>query len=102
MSSNQAVLIVSRAVSFYLICWVFTELTYVPSQVLDVVHHLGAQTRFEAHLRDIYVLQVVFLFVRIAFFSAAAIWFYSCGPRIQAFFLPEPDPTEGEQAHVRG
>ena len=93
MSRSEAILIVSRVVSFYLLCWVLADLTYLPTHVREVLFHLAPQTPTGAHYRDIYVLDLVFLLIRIAVFSVLAIWLYRCGPRIQAYFLPE---VEGE------
>jgi hypothetical protein len=89
-------LIVSRAVAFYLLCWVFNELTFVPVRVHEVLYHLGPQTATSAYFLDVYVLGLVFLLVRVAIFSTAAIWFYRCGPGIQAFFLPGAEASDGE------
>lgn len=91
MSKKEIVVIVSRALSMYCLLWVFAELTYVPIRVYDVLYHLGPQTLTTAYFRDTYVLELVFLFVRIAVLSVIAIWLYRCSPRIQAFFMPEAD-----------
>ncbi len=32
--------LVARAVALYLLCWMFSELTYMPTRILEVYHHL--------------------------------------------------------------
>jgi hypothetical protein len=71
MSRSEAVLIVSRAVSFYLLTWVFDELTSLPVRVREVLYYMGTQTPSGAYFGDTYNLGLVFTFLRLAVLSAA-------------------------------
>jgi hypothetical protein len=41
MSQKEAVLLVSRALALYLLCWVFSELSNIPVLLFSLAHHVS-------------------------------------------------------------
>jgi hypothetical protein len=90
MTKREAVLIVSRAVSFYLFFWALDNLTYLPGRLMLI--HRG--TAYALHGYE--MLEVEFTVFRFVAFLGAAFLFYECGPRVQAFLVPPEAPIETE------
>ena len=98
------VVLVARGVALYLLCWMCTELTYMPTRILGVYHHLHytqehvatAQTYFQ----DVYVLNFGFGGIRIILLFLAAGWLYRCGPRVKAYFMEPTAETDRKQLSV--
>ena len=96
MSKREAVLIVSRAVALYLLCWALSDLTYLPERLFALSHHAVEHgvivTNY--YYRNLDILSLAALLVRIAALLIAAAWLYKCGPRVEAFFLPSGGTKE--------
>jgi hypothetical protein len=95
VTSEQATRIASRTFAAYLLFWVITDATYLPREILDVVHELqgpgtygySALSAFNAsHYVRVYILYLAENILRIAIWLMTAGWFYRCGPHIQRFF----------------
>jgi hypothetical protein len=88
MSKGEAVLIVSRAVAFYLFIWALDNLTYLPGRLMLV-------QRWTTNIWHSYdMLGAEFTVFRFVALLGAAFLFYECGPRVQAFLLPPEEPIE--------
>ena len=87
MSKKEVLVIVSRAVAIYLFCWAFDALSYLPERLLYVVHSTSAE------LHRIYMLEAELTVFRGVILLAAAMALVECGPRVQAFLLPEKKPS---------
>ena len=83
MSKNEVLLMVSRAVAIYLFCWSFDALSYLPERLLYVEHSTTAE------LHRIYMLESELTVLRGVVLLGAAMLLFECGPRVQAFLLPE-------------
>jgi len=90
MSKREAVLMVSRAIAFYLFCWTLDALTYLPGR-LALIHHW---TSDYWHSYD--MLSLEFTVLRVVALFGAAMLFYECGPRIEAFLLPANKQPDAE------
>ena len=90
MSKRDAVLIVSRAIAFYLFFWALDNLTYLPGRFM-LIHRWTTDVW---HSYD--MLEVEFNVLRVVAFLGAAFLFYECGPRVEAFLLPAPEQTDAE------
>jgi hypothetical protein len=95
LTREQATLIATRALTAYILLWVFDDLTLLPHQLLSVAHYmketgsvLGANTRMPItrYTLRFYILDLLGSSLRIAVLLMAAGWFYRCGPRIRRFF----------------
>lgn len=96
--SESNVVLVARAVSLYLLCWLGSELTYLPGRILELYHHLRFPQEhlpsIQTHLQDVYVIGFGLALIRIIALFLVAGWLYRCGPRVSAFFM-EPTPEQG-------
>lgn len=99
MSRNDAVLIASRVVALYLVCWALDSTTYLPTRVLSLSHYMNQNSVLvgASYLSRYYLYELISACVRIVLLAAAAWWFYECGPRVQAFLLPSNDTGEGSR-----
>jgi hypothetical protein len=111
------VLLISRAISVYLIFWVITDVISLPGELNSFLHHLDEHRRIPAsvlagdsHARALegywlrtYLFALAANVLRIALWLCAAGWFYRCGPRIQRFFgvsrNGEPNTTSPAPNH---
>jgi hypothetical protein len=96
MSKKDAVLLVSRALAFYLICWALDNVTYLPERLFAPSHHLSQSTvlpnqdywsRYYFLTLGVNLLRVITLFV-------AAAWFWRCGPKVESFFSSQREVQE--------
>jgi len=86
MSKAEAVLIASRALCVYFLCWAIDNLTYIPYRLHELTYHSSVlYVNHFARVSDLILLSE-FVIRAVAFFVAAGI-FYKSGPRLQAFFL---------------
>jgi hypothetical protein len=95
LTREQATLIASRLFAAYLLFWVIADLTYLPREVLSVVHYmrttssvLGTNTSMPAGSYTLRYDMLVLIenLLHIALWILGAGWFYRCGPRIHRFF----------------
>ena len=91
MAKKDALLLVSRALALYLLCWAFSEVTYVPSLLFSLTHHMGEQSVLATadYLTDHDVLSLALLVFRLVTLFGVAAWFYTCGPSGQGYFWPD-------------
>lgn len=89
MSAKEAVTIVSRALAVYLLFWLLSDLTYLPSHLFALWHHengLGTQIG-TTYWRDSERISLAFLMFRMVVLFFAVQWFYRSGPTVRAYFL---------------
>jgi hypothetical protein len=104
MSKKETIMVVSRALALYLACWTFSEVTYVPSSLYSLSHHLSQRSVLAAgdYFTDYDVLTVALRVFRIVALSIIALWLYKCGTYAQGYFLPtansEDDAVRAESA----
>lgn len=84
MTKKEGVLLASRALTLYLLCWGLSDLTYLPQELLSARHHYGTHDYWLTY----YCIELSFRTVRIIALFAAAMWLYSCGKQVEAFFFP--------------
>ncbi|SRR6266700_7739207 len=96
MTKREAVLLASRALSLYLLCWGLSDLSYVPRLLFSFAHHSAVATSRD-YLWGYYLIDLVFHAIRIVALFAAASWLYKCGPRVEGFFLPTETTAVQEQ-----
>lgn len=93
MSTKEAVTIASRALAVYLLFWLLSDVTYLPSNLFSLWHHrnvLGA-TEWTTYLRDSEVISLSFRLLRMVALFFAVQWFYRSGPGVQGYFLASSD-----------
>ena len=89
MSRKEAVLLITRTLSVYLVIWALTDLTYIPQNLFALADHASLTAIVsENYLRNYDLIYRAFLFIRIVALFAAANWFYSCGTKVEHFFFP--------------
>jgi hypothetical protein len=97
--TNTNVVLVARAVALYLLCWIGSELTYLPNRVHGLYHYMRSEhVSTGQYLRDTYVLELGFALIRVLALFLVAGWLYRCGPRVRAFFMQVPDDREAEDS----
>jgi hypothetical protein len=94
--TEKNVVFVARAVALYLLCWLGSELTYLPVRIIEVWHYLR---HTKEYFQDVYVVGFGFALIRIILLLLIAGWLYRCGPRVKAFFM---EPTPESDADVSG
>jgi hypothetical protein len=93
LTQQQAVRIACRVVTVYLTLWAVSDLTNLPRELVSVLYEWHARHQPAPH-PVLFYLQSALLFMtanllRIALWSALALWFYRCPHRIQRFFGAE-------------
>jgi hypothetical protein len=91
MTKKEGILLASRALSVYLLCWALSDMSYLPQYLLSIGHHSFALIGHE-YWSTYYFLGFAFHVVRIIALFAAASWFYHCGVRVEEFFFPSEEP----------
>jgi hypothetical protein len=92
ISRKDAVRIASRVVSIYFWAWAIAYVTFLPTELLDIIHHstrgsvLGGSNFGLKYYSSVLILMLM----RIMLLTAAGWFFYKCDHDIQAFLLPEP------------
>jgi hypothetical protein len=97
MTSLQAVRLASRLAVLYLLFWVMSDLISLPREILGVyvaLKYPGLSTTGTFYVRG-QLLTLASNVLEIGMWSALALWFYQCGPRIQRFFAIE-DTVDSE------
>jgi hypothetical protein len=89
VSKQDAVLIVSRAATLYLVCWALSDLMHLPASALMLSRHANDS------LRMFEITSLVSTLVRIAGLFTVAVWLYKCGPRAGSYFLPSENSEDG-------
>jgi hypothetical protein len=98
MTKKDGILLVSRAMTLYLVLWVLSDLTYVPERLFSFFHYakLPNASANEHYLRGYYFIILVSLVARIVALSILARWIHKCGPSVESLFLPaKPGLAEG-------
>jgi hypothetical protein len=90
MSKKDAVLIVSRAAALYLFCWAFDALSFLPERIL------AAQRQTGVDFHRLYIVALEATVLRGVVLLGAAMLFYECGPRVQAFLFPSYEQTDAK------
>jgi hypothetical protein len=91
MTKRDAVVLASRALALYLICWGLNEVTILPQVVLQFRHHGAAATH--DYLWNYYRVDLTFYVVRIVALFVAAEWLIKSGEGVHRYFLPGQDAT---------
>ena len=96
MSQKGAVFLASRLLAIYLFCWMLSDLTYLPERIIAFEHYAHESSVLLSHnyFYNYAAVTLAFHVLRIALLLAGSIWFYQCGPRIQAFFLQSHSANE--------
>jgi hypothetical protein len=91
MARKDAVLLVSRALALYLLCWGFSEVTYVPSSLFSLTHHMSQHSVLATgdYFTDLDILGLALRAFRIVILFCIAAWLYACGPSAQGYFWPD-------------
>lgn len=86
MTKREAVVLASRAVALYLICWAVSDITHLPQEIMSFRHHGTAA----AHdwLWSVYRVELTFYVVRIVALFVTAEWLIKCGDGVYRYFLP--------------
>ena len=89
MSRKEAVLLIARTISVYLLIWALTDLTYIRQNLFALADHASLTAIVsENYLRNYDLIYLAFRFIRIVALFAAANWFHSCGTKGEHFFFP--------------
>jgi len=95
MNKREAVVLASRAVALYLICWALSDITYLPQVIVEFRHH-GTAANHDFWW-NYYRVDLTFYVVRIVALFVAAEWLIKCGEGVYKYFLPlerESQPAE--------
>ena len=93
MSKEDLVVVVSRGVSIYFFAWALDNLSYLPSEIRSLLHHLSQQSALavDYYWRNGDIWSMGFTLGRaIALFSVAT-WLLRCGSSVERFFSSYPD-----------
>ena len=95
--TNRSIVLVARAVALYLLCWMGSELTYLPDRIYRLYHYVRSEriATGERYFQNTYVIELGFALIRILGLFLVAGWLYRCGPRVRAFFT---EPSEESEA----
>lgn len=86
MSKAEAALIASRALCVYFLCWAIDSVTFIPGRIHELSYH--SSVLYVNHfVRVADLISLWGYMIRAAAFFIAALIFYRCGPKLQAFFL---------------
>jgi hypothetical protein len=93
MPRKEAVQVASRALALLMIVWVLVELTQLPQVVLGLAHHLQQNSVLipQRYWTIYYVAGLSSHAVRMMGLSFAAVWFWKCGPGVEAAFGVRPE-----------
>ena|SRR5690348_12883572 len=89
VSQKEGIVLVSRLVSIYLFVWMLSDLTYVPERLFSFVHYAHERSVLASHncFYSLDSFSLGFHLLRIVLLLSASVWFYRCGPTIQALFV---------------
>ncbi len=101
---EENVVLIARALAFYVLCWMVSELMYMPTRIVEVYHHLHYTQEHvptaQTYLQDVYVLNFGFGAIRVILLFLLAGWLYRCGPRVKAFFMEPTSEQDRKQLSV--
>lgn len=88
MSQNDGIFLVSRLLSIYFFCWMLSDVIYLPERIFSFLHYAHEQSVLASHsyFYTLDALSVATLVLRTILWLAVSVWFFRCGPRIQALF----------------
>ncbi len=88
MLRKEAVQIASRALAMLMIVWIMVEMTQLPQVVLGLAHHLQQNSVLipERYWTIYYAAGLSSHVVRMMGLAIAAVWFWNCGPGVEAAF----------------
>lgn len=86
MTKREAVVLASRVVALYLICWALSDISRLPQEIMGFQHHGTAA----AHdwIWSLYRVELTFYVVRIVGLLIAAEWLIKCRDGVYRYFLP--------------
>jgi hypothetical protein len=92
---HQAITLVARALSLYLLVWLLSDLSYFPADL----HSLFYYTReaaitggtYMTHTRDHDIVLISLRLLRMVALFFAVQWCYRVGPSLQRYFLSSTD-----------
>lgn len=101
MTTKAAIYIASRAFALYLLCWMLSDVTYLPGRIFSLAHHASGLSVLSppSYLNTEERISLAFTLVRIVGLAVAAASLGRCGPRIQTFFTAPDNP--GSQPNDR-
>ena len=93
MTKKEGVVLASRALALYLICWGLSDVTYLPQVLLDVYHHSHHSSVLANEAGPDYFLtyhkvQLVFYLFRITALLLTARWLIKHGDGVYRYFFP--------------
>jgi hypothetical protein len=90
VSTNQIVLLVSRAIAVIQCITALLEVSYLPERLMSLHHYRGpGEILASDYLARQYSTALAFLCFRIAVLLALAWAFWQCGPRLRRLLLPD-------------
>lgn len=94
--TNTNVVLVARAVALYLLCWMGSELTYLPNRIHGLYHYVHSEHVGigQQYLQNTYVLELGFALIRLLGLFLVAGWLYRCGPTVTAFFTQRSEELQ--------
>jgi len=100
MSRRDAVLIASRGFAIYMAVWASVEVTYLADNLHSLFHHLSQRSVLatQDYWTNYYVLRTALNVVRMLGLFLGAIFFWRCGPRVEALFAPQEAPAAPGQS----
>jgi hypothetical protein len=93
VSRNDAVIIASRMLAVYFFAWSIDNVTYLPTELVNIFHHAGDGGVLigSGFWLKYYSSSLLLTVMRIVLLAGAGWFFYKCEKDIQAFLLPEHD-----------
>ncbi len=97
MTRRDAVVLASRALALYLICWALNDVTALPQLVIALRHHTGVLGTHDSWW-DYYRVESTFYVVRIVGLFLTAEWLIKCGDGVYRYFLGSGRAADPEAA----
>jgi len=99
MSTKQPALLVSRVLALLMIIWALYEITYVPERLFALFHYREARSALATHdyLSSYYLIVTSFLLLRIVGYLVGAVFFWKCGPRVEALLSIQQHDEESPE-----
>jgi hypothetical protein len=92
ISRKDAVVIASRMLAAYFFAWSIDNVTYLPTDLVNLFHHAGEGSVVigSGFFLKYYLSSLILRFARIVLLTGAGWFFYKCDNDIQTFLLPLP------------
>jgi hypothetical protein len=89
MSRREMIFLMSRAFALVLIAWIVTDVTYLPSRILSLSHHMQQRGVLAGpdYWTTYYSTELGLLLLRMLLWSVGAGMFWQCGERVERLFL---------------